>query len=463
MAITSLDKFQDLGHPLTFHIAADNVNTNWRGYSVTPPTGFVLPPNPYNAYKEVTDPDNIIFSTGFQDLEIQTTSGYLAVPLDGGPNENDNENNGAVADGGGFVHGTAPVANIQVKLNDTSVDVDVTEIVKWYLQHIGGNRLKILSKGRFDLVPNSNIPDPYGYRIQNSQEGGLSASESYMITQTVGDISEVVVDENRKATVEFYSFGETADFFPRFNGNYGTGNLTNQISSSDTGNAITLVEYNDNEDQLTFRINTTNANAASFVNRLKTWVFPDTDYIVTSISFLGNNQNPPVALTLSSGSVNISSFSEDQNSVTIVIGDYTPLQGTLTVANNTIVSNLNLTITRPNRNWFEIKRAITNTSGSPAGPFGDVFRQTHYSNINDGSYLYFPSGITKGSASGSDLTINGSATKRFKVTRSLLGGASVYLEIDQNWSPTNSASKLYNINMSSGLYRPKLIITKNSG
>lgn len=444
----------DAGHLVRFHVADPNqrIDNTWIGYGqAAQNTGFIPPPNPYNEYRVITEPDNIIFSTGFADSEFGTPTEFIRVPLDG-TEENQNE----VARGGGYVSTAAPTSDVRVSLNTNSVDVDITEMLKWYLQNVGGNRMKVLSKGAFDKlnVPFVN-PTPYGYDSGTILDP-LKPSESYMITQPTGDVdgvSEIVVDPNRRATVEFYSFGETADQYPRFRGSYTFGQMQNTNSYDSLGADGISVTVEPSTQQLTLVLD----RSVESVDRF---------WRLTKSSIIEPNAVQTIAFTTptlesfgtSTGELVFQDASENNGIVTLTFGSYTP---TVTSSNERVIS-LSFTTFTPQKSFFDIFRAITSPSGQPiAGPLGDALFLEQYQTIDDGTYLYFPQGITL-SGNGVPLTINGEGTKRFKIKNAYATGSTLRLELAINWSQNTSSLATNSIPISTGIFRPKLIVRLNN-
>lgn len=451
MPITSLQKLLDAGHLVRFHVADPNqtIDNTWIGYGqAAQNTGFIPPPNPYNEYRVIPEPDNIIFSTGFADSEFGTPTEFIRVPLDG-TEENQNE----VARGGGYVSTAAPTSEVRVSLNANSVDVDITEMLKWYLQNVGGNRMKVLSKGAFDKlnVPFVN-PDPYGYD-SGTIVNPLKPSESYMITQPTGDVdgvSEIVVDPNRRATVEFYSFGETADQYPRFRGSYNVGPMSNANSYSSIVDGIS-VTVDPSTQQLTLVLNRSVPSVDRFWRLAKSSIIEPN--AVQTIAFT----TATIVFGTSTGQLVFQDASENNGIVTLTFGSYAR---PITLSNER-VTGLSFTTNTPSKKYFSIDRLITTQSGTVLGPLGDSVFLDNYQNIDDGSYLYFPQGITL-TANEVALTPNGNGTKRFKIKNAFMSGTTLRLELANDWSQNISTNIINSIPMSTGIFRPKLIVRLNN-
>lgn len=463
MPITSLQKLQDIGYPVSFHIADPNQsNTTWVGYGQAQPNaGFVAPPNPYTETSgDITNPENINISTGFKDIEIGTETQFLRVPLDG-----TEENTATVAVGGGYVSQTAPTTQINVNLNQNSIDVDVTEMLRWYLSNIGQNRMKILAKGAMTEVNPPDQPFPYGYDFMGNPIGNnLIPSESYMITQPSGNVDgveEIVTDQNRRATVEFHSFGETADQYPRFRGGYFSTTMSNQNTCASTGNGI-LITVNPTTSDLTIVLDRKVAVVDRFWRLAKTSI-TETDGIDGQLVFF-TSSSPVIPTANTIGSVTLIDFTESQNSVTLNFGSYAVASNLGSLYQNLTnipADNLTFTSNLGNRKFFELSRLITSPSGTVTGPFGDQVFLDNFQTVDDGTYLYFPQGITL-TSSDTPLVSSGDGTKRFKIKKAFVNGTSLRLETTTVFSNNSSSNSLNSIPISTGFNKPKLIVKINN-
>ncbi len=451
MAITSLQKILNIGHPISFYISDPNqsINTTWTGFAVANPTNqYVNPPSPYTETSGNTaDVDNIEKSTGFKDIAIGLETAFLRVPHDG-----TGENSASVAIGGGFVSSTAPVQQINVTQNQNSIDVDITALLKWYLEKNGGaTRMKVLSKGTLNEVQGGATPTPYGYDLVSTPFAETPLpSESYMITQqVVGDVdgtSEIVVDQNRRASVQFYSFGETADQFPRITASYvSNGNMVNTHQYTSTGVSVSVDTPNES---LQVTIDRRVPNADRFWRTLRPSIINDDTYTATVAFVTG-------AVTATTAPISLDSFLEDNNTVVLFFNYFS---GQAITINNIATTSITFTVTRTGRNYFNIARFLTSLT-TVTGPFGDEVFLNVYQNIDSSSYIYFPQGLT---FSSSRFSPNNNETKRFKIKRSFVSGTALRLELQNAFGSVGVSQANQNVVTSTGQFRPKLIVSYTS-
>jgi hypothetical protein len=456
MAITSLQKILNIGHPISFYISDPNksINTSWTGFG-NPTNQYVNPPSPYTETSgNKADVDNIEKSTGFKDISIGLETTFLRVPHDG-----TNENSNSVALGGGFVSSTAPSQQITITQNQNSIDVDITALLKWYLQNNGGaTRMKVLSKGTLNKVQDGNTPTPYGYDLFSTPFAETPLpSESYMITQSlvgnVDGIEEIVTDQNRRATVEFYSFGETADQYPRFRGSYKNDPMTNTntVANLSLGAMSVSVEPTNNA-TLTIVLNKTIAAVDNFWKKIKTSIL-DPNIAAQGINFKSIDGNITVGSSI--GTAVFDGLIEDENQVTLIYVNYDRVNE-VGARQNTPIQDLSFDSNLGIRKFFDISKFFTGLSGT-AGPVGDQVFLNDLQTVNDGTYLYFPQGLTF--VAGLPLGINGSGTKRFKIKQAYVSGTNLRLETTTAFSNNSSSSALNSIQISTGQFRPKLIVS----
>lgn len=461
MPTNSIQKALNVGHEITLHLADPTipVNTTWSGY-VNPSAGYSVPPNPYKEpdNNPVSSQDNIRKSTGFDGIEPGTPNQFLRVPLDGTP-----ENASTTYSGGGFVLDNASglTCGFIVNQSTSSIDVDVTAMVRWYIQNRGANpseRMRILGKGSYVKPTSPDVETPYGYFTDFAPPGaGQRPSESYMITAPTGavdDTTEVVTAPGRRAMVHFYSFGETADQYSGFIGQYGNGSFTTQVNYVKTtgDNVILVVDSLSGTGTLT--IPKSNSVAVSFWNRLKPNI-NTTDTFTTTITVTTADGTPAANTT---GSIANIGWIETSTSIVVSFDSYS--SATLFPGGGQeIINSITFSMTRTGRSYFKLT-----SFGSPASVFSDAIFTNHYPTVDSGSFFYFPSGVTL-TANAGNLSSNAAGKKRFKIIRSLPSSATSrhYLEVEP-WSNFTSAdvTKAILIPISTGIFRPKMIVSYNS-